>query len=205
MAEDPNNPGFWKNPKNHLIPSDQVPVHDQVRDELVYALIADAKETQAQLREFKLAAMGDAKAYLQLVLEEYGVKRGGEKGNFQLLSYDGQSRVQVAVAEVIVFDERLKAAQTLVEECLHDWSEGARKELRAIVGRAFDVDKEGNVSTGKVLSLLSLKFDDERWLEAQRAIRDSITVQNTKAYIRFYERSEVDGKWEPISLDIAGL
>jgi hypothetical protein len=33
----------------------------------------------------------------------------------------------------IAFDERLQAAKSLIDECLADWTENARPEIRAII------------------------------------------------------------------------
>jgi hypothetical protein len=197
--------GYMENARGHLVPVQQVGEYDRLRDELVRELIGRARTTQQELIHFKLTAMGDCRAFLDLALEKYGVKRGRGRGNVQLVSFDGKQRVQIAVADFITFDENLVAAKALVDECLTDWTEDARSELKTLVTQAFDVDKEGNVSTGKVLSLLQLEIDDERWHRAMEAIRDSISVQRSKTYIRFHERADADAKWETISLDIAAL
>lgn len=202
---------YMQNGRGHLVPVEQVTEYDQLKDSTVRELIARAEKLQSDIRDFKLAAMGDVTAFMQLALDKYRAKAGGVKGNVQLVSYDGTMRVQVAVAEFHVFDERLQAAKALVDECLHDWTEDARPEVRALVNQAFEVDKEGNVSPSRVLPLLKLEISDARWQEAMRAIKDSLTVYGSKQYIRFHRR-EVDpvtnqptGKWKGLPLDIAAL
>ena len=64
----------------------------------------------------------------------------------------------------------------MIDECLNDWTEGARAELRTLVNNAFRVDQDGNIKTGEVLSLRRLKFDDTRWQQAMTAISDAVTV-----------------------------
>ena len=73
------------------------------------------------------------------------------------------------------------------------------------MNNAFQVDKTGLVSTGRILNLRTLKIDDEKWLRAMAAIGDSMRVASTKPYIRFYELDEAAGDYVPISLDVAAL
>jgi hypothetical protein len=197
--------GYMQNAQGHLVPLEQVSAYDRTRDELVRDIVDGAKKVQAGIQEFKIEALGDVTAFLELAMEHYGAKGAGAKGNAQLLSFDGMRRVQVAVAEYLTFDERLQAAKALVDECLTEWTENARPEVRALVNQAFEVDKEGNVSPAKVLPLLKLEIRDARWQQAMQAIRDSLTVQYSKKYIRFYERSGPEEKWQAIALDIAAL
>ena len=70
---------------------------------------------------------------------------------------------------------------------------------------AFNVDKEGNISTGRILSLRRLDFTDEKWLRAMEALSNSVRVQCSKSYIRIYERVGDTDQYRPISLDIASL
>ena len=69
---------------------------------------------------------------------------------------------------------------------------------------AFQVDKEGKISTGRVLGLRRHDIKDEKWLQAMDAIAESINVVDSKSYVRFYERDK-DGKYQAISLDFANV
>lgn len=103
------------------------------------------------------------------------------------------------------FDERIQAAKVLIDECLNEWSEGSRPELRALIERAFNVDKEGNLNTSRILGLRRVDIKDKRWLNAMQAISESVQVVSSKAYVRIYERVGDTDTWKPISLDIAGV
>lgn len=85
------------------------------------------------------------------------------------------------------------------------WSKGSNDKIKVLVNNAFQVDKEGNISTGRVLGLRSLAIDDAKWVLAMQAIGDSMKVSSTKSYVRFYERVEATGEYAPISLDVAAL
>lgn len=196
---------YMKNSKGHLVPVSLVSDYDKAKNDLVCEMIDEAESLQASLKEFKICALGDVVAFMELAFEQYGAKAAGKKGNIQLVSFDGKRKAQLAVSEFLTFDEHLQAAKSLVDECLTEWTEDARPEVQSLVSQAFEVDKEGNVSPARVLPLLRLEIDDDRWKQAMKAIRDSLTVQYSKKYIRFYKRSGLEDKWQPIPLDIAAL
>ncbi len=56
-----------------------------------------------------------------------------------------------------------------------------------------------------MLGLRRLDIEEPKWLEAMRAIGDSMKVASTKPYIRFYEREETTGEYFPINLDVAAV
>lgn len=64
------------------------------------------------------------------------------------------------------------------------------------------MDKEGNLSTARILGLRRVDIQDDRWQRAMQAISDSVQVVGSKDYVRFYERDSL-GKYQPISLDMA--
>ncbi|MFW5490409.1 MAG: DUF3164 family protein [Desulfovibrio sp.] len=191
--------------QGRLVPLDHVSEYDQLRNELVDKLVDKAKVQQICLGTFKKAALQDIQALVEIAADDYGAKIGGKKGNITLTSFDGRRKAVVSINDYLTFDEKLVVAKELIDECLKEWTKDARSELQVLVGDAFQVDKKGRISTARVLSLLKLEFDDERWLEAMRAIKDSLTVEYSKSYVRFYERSGIDSQWTPISLDISKL
>jgi len=113
--------------------------------------------------------------------------------------------VQRAIAESLVFDERLQVAKELIDQCIHEWSEGARVEIRALINDAFQVDKEGRVNTGRILGLRRLDIKGEKWEQAMKAISESLQVAGSKTYFRVYERIGDTDQYRPIPLDIAAL
>ena len=178
---------------------------DLERDTLVKKLIDSGKQVSQSLREYKSNAFADIAALIELSAEQYGAKVGGKKGNVTLHTFDKRYKVQRAMAENIVFDERLQAAKSLIDECLHEWIADANPNLRAIINRAFEVDKEGKISTGRVLALRRLEITDPRWVRAMQAISDSIQTIGSKAYVRLYERVGDTDEYVSIPLDVAGV
>lgn len=196
--------GYMENAQGHQVPLAQVQEIDKARNELVMEKVAKAKAMRKALAALKAEIMDDVGAFIQLSAEKYEVKVGGNKGNVTLYSFDGRYKIVRQVAENITFDERLQAAKALIDECLRDWTKDARSEIQALIDQAFQVDKEGNLSTSRVLGLRRLKITDERWQRAMQAIGDSIQVTGTKPYVRVYERKE-NGSYTAIPLDMAAV
>lgn len=197
--------GYLQDQAGRLVPIDMVSEIDITRHELVNEIVNKARELQEKMREFKLSTLGDVNAFVDLSAERYDIKLGGRKGNVTLVSFDGRYKVQRAISDSLVFDERLQVAKELIDQCIHRWSEGARDELKVIVDDAFQVDKTGKISTGRVLGLRRHKITDPQWLQAMDAIADSIQVTGSKTYIRLYERIGESDQWRPIALDLANL
>lgn len=199
-----NGKTYWEDAKGSLIAEELIKDIDKERDELVEGFATQALTLQGEMRAFKNRVFDDVAAFVALSAEKYEVHIGGRKGNITLHTFDGRYKLQVAVADHIRFDERIHAAKAQIDECLHEWSSDARPELRSLIDNAFQVDKEGNLSTARILSLRRVDIQDDRWTQAMQAIADSVQVVGSKDYIRFYERDE-KGKYQPISLDMAGV
>lgn len=197
--------GFWQDAQGRLVPESMVKPIDQERDRLVKQLVDRASELNTELADFKAVAFGDIEAFVELSAEQYSAKVGGKKGNVTLYSYDGRFKIQRAVQESIVFDERLQAARALIDDCLRDWTQGARPEVVTLVNDAFRTDTKGEIRTARVLALRRLEIRDERWQRAMTAIGEACQVIGSKSYIRVYERIGDSDQYKAISLDIAGV
>ncbi len=195
--------GFLKDAKGHLVPLDLVKPIDMARNDLVLELVAKAQVVSATLAAFKADAFGDIQAFVDMSAEQYNAKVGGKKGNITLMSFDGQYKIVRAAQDNIRFDERLQAARALIDECLTEWTQDARSEVRAIVNEAFRADKQGEISTGRVLALRRMEITDARWQRAMEAIGDAVQVVGSKSYIRVYQRIGESEQYVPIPLDIA--
>ena len=111
--------------------------------------------------------------------------------------------VKVSINDFEVAGPELQVAKSLIDECLNEWTDGARAEIRAIITRAFDTDKEGKINLKEIKKLTKLDISDQRWKDAMRAIEDAIDVQYSKQYVRFYERASVQDDWTAVTVDIA--
>lgn len=196
--------GYMADAKGRLVPVDLVKPADKLQDQLVRKMMGYADELSAQIARFKGHCFDDVDAFMALLAEQYDDKRGGVKGNITLTSFDGLQRVQVAVADQMSFGPELQIAKNLIDGCILEWAADANVNIRALVEHAFNTDKEGKVSREAIFALRRIAIDDGRWKEAMSAIADSIKIEGTKSYVRFYRRAKPNDRWEAVSLDIAG-
>lgn len=198
-------PGYMQDGKNRLVPVDMVSEIDKTRDGLVRHLVKNALDLQAKMIEYKQQAMGEIDSFVELSAMDYGVVLGGTKGNLTLHSYDMQYKIQVQIQEYFVFDERLKVAKKLIDDCLRDWTQDSRSEVKTIIDDAFQVDQEGRINTKRILSLRRLEIKDANWKKAMDAITDSLQVAGSKRLYRLYKKQPSTDKWLPIPLEMSAL
>jgi hypothetical protein len=178
------------------------PAH-KLEDEEVRKIIGHARELSARVARFKGHTFDDLSALDALLAQEYQVKRGGRKGNRTYATHDGLLKVQVQVADLIDFGPELQQAKALIDECLLEWTDEGRVEVRAIVLRAFNVEREGQINKAELFGLFRLNITDERWQRAMQAVHDGIRVVGSKQYFRFYERPDFKARWKAITVDLA--
>ncbi len=196
--------GYWEAADGSLIHESKVKDIDKARDKAVRTMVDQALQLSEAIAQFKLAALAEIEGFVERSAAEYGVKKmGGKKGNVTLVSHDGRFKVLRAIQESIVFDERLQVAKALIDERVHVWAKGANKNIQALVNHAFQVDKEGKISTGRVLGLRQLKIDDPGWTQAMDAISDSMRAASAKQQLRFYRRNDATGEYLPIPLAVS--
>lgn len=198
-----NGRSYMTDAKGALVPVETVKPVDMLMDETVRKIMGYARDLSAQIARFKGHTFEDVNSFQALIDQEYGAKVGGKKGNITLSSYDGLMKVQVQVADLIEFGPELQAAKKLIDECLIEWSGDSRSEIRALVNRVFQVDKEGQINRAELFMLLRVAIEDERWNSAMEAIRGSIRIIGSKTYIRFYERDRPDARWQSVTIDLA--
>lgn len=197
--------GYVRNGAGHLVPEHQVREHDKLRDQVALELSGMALSINTLLVDFKKKALADIDDLIAISHERYGVTIGGKKGNASITTYDGRFKVERQMAERLTFTEEILAAKELIDRCIRKWSEGADQHLRVLVDRAFRANKQGQIKTGDVLSLLRIEIDDPDWKLAMEALKDSIQVNGTAVYIRVYQRVGETDRYEPINLNIAAV
>lgn len=195
--------GYMKDAAGRLVPESIIKPTEKLEDQLVHKIMDFARALSDQIARFKGHTGDDIAAYLSLIDEKYGVKKGGRKGNMTFQTYDGLKKVQVAISENIVFGAELQTAKTLIDECINAWGVDSRPEIVTLIDHAFQVDKEGKINRNALLSLRRLDIKDETWQRAMQAITDSIRIDGSKLYYRFYERDVREAPWRAVTVDLA--
>lgn len=198
-----NGKDYMADAKGSLVPVEMIKAETKLEDQTVRKIIGYAAELSDQIARFKGHTFEDLSTLEGLLAEKYGRTKGGAKGNKTFMSHDGLFKVLIQVADHIDFGPQLQIAKELVDECLNEWSAESRPEIRAIVTRAFNTDKAGQINRSEVFMLLRLEIEDGRWKQAMTAIRDAMRVVGSKTYVRCYQRDTFDGPWQAITLDLA--
>lgn len=198
-----NGKQYMQDAKGALVPVETIKPADLLEDETVRKIMAYAGDLSAQIGRFRGHTMTDLGEFDALLEQEYGVTKRGRKGNCTYQSFDGLLKVQVQVQDTVDFGPQLQVAKALLDECMNEWAADARPEIRAIITRAFNTDKEGKVNRSEIFMLLRLDIEDPRWQEAMRAIRDAMRVTCSKEYVRFYERDNTNAAWRAVTIDLA--
>lgn len=198
-----NGKEYMNDAKGSLVPVENVKPEHKLEDEVVRKIIAFAEELSAQIERFRGHTMTDLGEFDALLAQEYGSKIGGTKGNRTYQTFDGLKKVQVAISDYVDFGPQLQTAKKLLDECLMEWSADSRPEIRAVITKAFNTEKEGQVNRSEIFMLLRLDIDDTRWQDAMRAIREAMRITGSKEYVRFYKRGCIEEKWQNITIDLA--
>jgi hypothetical protein len=167
----------------------------------VRQIVEKALKVSGVLADFNKNAQEEIEAFVELLAEKYGAKEGGRKGNITVISFDGKYRIVRAVSDRLEFDERLQAAKALIDECIKEWTEGSRSEIRALIDSAFQVDKAGRINAKRILGLRRLNIHDQKWQRAMEAISDSLQVTGSRTYLRIYERDDLGG-YRQLAMDM---
>lgn len=180
--------GYMKDRKGRLVPVSQVSAYDLEMDAFVRTRVAEAKEKSQMMAQFKQASFSDCYAWMALASEKHGHKPGGVKGNVTFSTFDGSQQIKIAVQDRLTFGPELQIAKDMIDECLKAWSEGANEKLLTLITDAFDVDKEGKLNTGRIISLRQLDIQDDLWQQAMEALNKALVVSVTSTYINFREQ-----------------
>ncbi|MEM5552369.1 DUF3164 family protein [Pseudoalteromonas neustonica] len=198
--------GYLKDGKGNLVAIANIKQTDLIKDEFVKKAIDKAVEMQQTLAEFKQDLMAEADDFIELLAQEHGVNLGGKKGNVTLRTFDSQLKVTLQTQERIELGPELALAKQLIDQCLDEWTEGGNQNIKAIVSKTFNTDKQGSLNPQRILALRKLEISDDsgKWTKAMNIIAESVGVVDSCRFIRFYKQDD-KGIEQPISLDIAKL
>ncbi|PZP10064.1 MAG: sulfate transporter [Sphingomonas hengshuiensis] len=194
---------YMRDGGGRLVPIDLVKPQHKLEDQTVRTIVRHGQELSARMGRYRGRSFDDVLSFVDVLSEKYGEKRGGKKGNTTLTAYDGLSRVIVQVQDQLSFGPELQIAKGLVDECITNWSSGARSEIRALVEHAFQVDKEGQINRAALFQLRRLDIDDAQWRAAMTALGDAIRVIGSRQYLRVQVRNSPRDRWTTIPLDLA--
>ena len=194
---------YMADAKGNLVPVEAIKPADRLEDEVVRKIMVFASSLSDQISRFRGHTMTDLGEFDALLQQEYNATKGGPKGNRTYQTFDGLKKVTIQIADFVDFGPQLQVAKRLLDECLTEWAADSRPEIRAVITRAFNTDKEGQVNRSEIFMLLRLDIEDARWQDAMRAIREAMRITGSKEYVRFYERANITDGWRAVTIDMA--
>ena len=195
--------GYWRDAKGNLVHERNVRPVDRDMDEVVRRIHGFGAPLSEQMWRFRNYATSDIAGFVERIVERYGGRLRGRKGNLQLTTFDGCRRVNLAQADRIAVGPEIVAAQALVEACVERWASRSDLKLRSLVDQAFVAGADGTVSVANLLRLRRVEIDDDEWRRAQDAIADALRPAGKAEYIRLYRRDTPAEEWEPVPLHLA--
>lgn len=198
-----NGKEYMADAKGALVPLELIKPVDKLEDEVVRKVMGFASDLSERISRFRGHTMDDLGGFDALLQQEYEVRKGGPKGNRTYQTFDGLNKIIVQIADYVEFGPQLQIAKQLLDECLNEWAADSSPEIRAIITRAFNTDKAGQVNRSEIYRILRLDIDDPRWREAMRAIREAMRIIGSKEYVRFYERENLTAAWKAVTIDLS--
>jgi hypothetical protein len=202
-------PGYRPDAQGRLVPESMIPTHELARDHMVRDLVTRCREASDLLSALKADLLRDVADHVASVAADYGVSTEGRAGGVVLESYDGLLRVERVMSERTTVGEGIHAAEQLVREYLADARERLGDDaagLVAIADRSFRRNrKTGELNPARVLDLVNVDIDDDRWRQAQKAVRESLQPAGSVTYFRAYTRTRPDEAWQQVPLDFSAV
>lgn len=105
-------------PDGSTIPYDKMEPAKQIEHDLVETLCTEAAQHSKILASFKRQAISEMIAKRVMMLEDYGVKKGGKDGNLTLRTADGRFMAKMTVSKHVTFGPELEAAKA---QSMNSW------------------------------------------------------------------------------------
>lgn len=165
-----------------------------------------ATKLHHELNEFREKLQLEMEAAVEK-LEEYGEIRSNSKGGFTIKDEDSGISISRIRKVTPAWDERADKAEELLVDFFGDTIKKKDAKLASILMSYLQKNNEGKLRYSSVMKLMQHedKYDDTRWLEAIRLLRESYTTGLTKYYYEFKINNEKTGEWETLNLNFNSL
>ena len=183
------------------IPLKYVSAYDKARDRVTRRILTKFEKARSMLETVVAESIRELDDLSKLK------ESLGEKGNFSARSFDGLIQVAIRQQYNIRLDERVIHARELMMEYVNsvlDRVDGVDvSALRLLVTEAFKVNSQGFLSAGRVLSLMRMEVNNDKWREAKLILQAALKPEKGKQYLICEKRKTTQGDFKAIRLDIA--
>ena len=190
----------WTDANGQAVPVNRITPYEKARHRAVCRIVKAAGKARSILEAFMSEAIREMDALAKLK------ESLGEKGNFSARSFDGLFQVSIRQQYNIRLDERVcKARELMLDYANRELAKTGDSAflLKQMVEAAFKTDRFGFLPRSEVTKLLGYVVKDDAWNEGAAILRQALTTERGKRYLRVETRKSVQGDFVPIRLDAA--
>ena len=175
------------------------------RDSRIETLMSKGKELQQVISEFK-AEVHTAMEEQATKLSNYGKLNGKSKGGFSISNTASNYRITRRRDTEPTWDERALKGVELIKEFMASVVKKRDVKLYEILLKFLEKNEAGDLEYAKVFGLMEHedKFEDPRWKEGLRLLKQSYSISLKCFGYEFKEKNEA-GKWESLVLNFSSL
>jgi hypothetical protein len=179
--------------------------YEKNRDGKVLAMVTTAKALFKELGEFKQYCHIEMDAQ-GVKLSEYGKIRSNSKGGFSISDTEDTMRVKRRRDTEPSWDERSTKAIELIKEFLGDAIKKRDVKMYEILMGFLERNANGDLEYSRVMDLYKHedKFDDPRWKEGLRLIKESFS-NHLKGFGYEFKFKDENGHWQNILLNFSSI
>jgi hypothetical protein len=179
--------------------------YEKSRDVLVENVITTAKTLFNELSEFKLYCHIEMDKQA-IKLSDYGKLRSNSKGGFSVSNSDDTMRLTRRRDTEPSWDERSTKAVELIKSFLGDTIKKRDLNMYEILMSFLERNAKGDLEYSRVMDLYKHehRYDDERWKEGLKLIKESFS-NHLKGFGYEFKIKGTDGKWQNLSLNFSSL
>lgn len=178
--------------------------YEDHRDQMIKRMMAQAKVIGDQLEKFKMECH-EAMELQAFKLNNYGMMRSSSKGGFQVTDINDTMKIVRRRDTEPKWDERSLKAVELIKSFLTDTIKKRDIKQFEILMTFLQKNAKGDLEYGRVMDLLQHedKYDDDRWREGLRLIRESFSTHFKSFGYEFKYRTATG--WETIKLNFSAI
>jgi len=198
----------WIDEAGHEIPEHRITQTEKLAEKYSSQILASALKANAALQQIKLDIELKSRELFDEVMKEANVdlSQSKHKGNFSWYNFDRSVKIEVSIAERVVFDEALiEACKEKLLLFINKNISSGKQFIKDLILDAFQTSK-GKLDTKKIMYLLKYKakINEPLYSEAMDLLEKSIRRPDKKVYFRVSQR-ESNGEYKNIELNFSAI
>ncbi|MBL4832620.1 MAG: DUF3164 family protein [Pseudomonas sp.] len=197
--------GFIFNAQGDLIKESNLSPLQREETKLCQELFPKAQELHHAIALFKHESMHMVEQALERLMNQHKIVKFKKiKGNVQFVSINGLIKIQRAIDDRIEANSISEVARQFISQYQQVVKEGSSRDASQWIDTTFE-NGNGKLSVSKIVDFMNRDIDHPLYRQAVEALRKSLFVSGTKAYLRFYFRDAADSEWKALPLQFSSI